>query len=190
MRRRLFTLASALSLLLCAATAVLWIRSLVRVDNFDGVWTNHEGAVATYAATSNAGHFGVCLTICDEPQPWAQTYRLRHSTAPAEPGGLLSGPMGFSYLNFSTSRLGWRDATGENHLASTPGVLYAVTIPYWATLTLAGVLPLADAWRRWRTRRATCRRVCATCGYDLRASPDRCPECGAPKSRKVRLASE
>jgi hypothetical protein len=48
-------------------------------------------------------------------------------------------------------------------------------------LTLLGVLP---AWRlnnSIRQRRRARRRamgLCPSCGYDLRATPERCPECG------------
>ncbi len=57
----------------------------------------------------------------------------------------------------------------------------AITIPLWVPMLLFGAMPL---WRlvnlparRRRSRIAAGR--CAACGYDLRATPDRCPECGA-----------
>jgi hypothetical protein len=46
----------------------------------------------------------------------------------------------------------------------------------WPTLLTVG---LAVLWRRAvLKRRRTTVGVCRSCGYDLRATPDRCPECG------------
>ena len=57
----------------------------------------------------------------------------------------------------------------------------AVGVPGWAALLPAGVVMVAATirfvqWtRRYRRRRTG---MCPSCGYDLRATPGRCPECG------------
>ena len=54
-----------------------------------------------------------------------------------------------------------------------------LSIPYWMVAAVFG-LPLGLGMRTfWRRRRWDGRQYCAHCGYDLRASLGRCPECGA-----------
>jgi hypothetical protein len=54
-----------------------------------------------------------------------------------------------------------------------------VIVPHWAILVAASVLPAGRFVSMFRRRRARKQGTCAACGYDLRASPGRCPECGA-----------
>jgi len=52
----------------------------------------------------------------------------------------------------------------------------------WALVLVSGAWPATSIvllMRRTRRRRLARAGCCAKCGYDLRASPDRCPECGA-----------
>jgi hypothetical protein len=59
---------------------------------------------------------------------------------------------------------------------------YGVVLPHWTLVLLCVAWPSGRALLRLRnsTRRAgqAARALCPTCGYDLRATPGRCPECG------------
>ena len=57
------------------------------------------------------------------------------------------------------------------------GNLHTWAIPLWQLALLTAVLPAYWFYRR-RTQTDQLH-LCAKCGYDLRATPERCPECGA-----------
>jgi hypothetical protein len=67
-----------------------------------------------------------------------------------------------------------------------------VTAPF-SVLTLALGIPAAFVlrrWRRWLIARRRPAAGCCACGYDLRASPQRCPECGREVRAEDRLKPE
>jgi hypothetical protein len=57
-----------------------------------------------------------------------------------------------------------------------------VATPYWFIAIVTGIVPALWLRRLYWARQArqrVARGLCAACGYDLRASKERCPECGA-----------
>jgi len=60
----------------------------------------------------------------------------------------------------------------------TIGELWIFAVPHWFLLALLLPLPLARLGHRWRTSKRRRQGLCENCGYDLRATPERCPECG------------
>ena len=59
------------------------------------------------------------------------------------------------------------------------GVRRAAYVPHWLVAGSLFVAPAGWLARATRRRRARAAGLCRRCGYDLRASPGRCPECGA-----------
>jgi hypothetical protein len=75
------------------------------------------------------------------------------------------------------ARYSWRDPAAQRYYVVGPpflGIRYSILALCTASLP---AIRLAMWWRRWRRRRPE--GCCRACGYDLRATPERCPECGA-----------
>jgi hypothetical protein len=60
-----------------------------------------------------------------------------------------------------------------------------IVIPWWAIWSAATLPILVYAANRVRASRRFSIGACVHCGYDLRATPDRCPECGAIPEKLV-----
>jgi hypothetical protein len=67
--------------------------------------------------------------------------------------------------------------TSEGTAAIVSRNLY---VPLWQLAVPPVVLLVLWAGHVARVRRRRDTGCCASCGYDLRASPERCPECGRP----------
>jgi hypothetical protein len=156
MKRTLFTFFSALSLLLFfAAVCVLWVRSYWATDTWAWFQPDMKAGRATeWRARSERG--------------WIRFSELKLSIAKK----VYSSPTALKQveamagLSHSSGR---RDYGGPQRMA----------IPHAAMLLPPAVLPLLWAWHRRAERRRTSAGRCPSCGYDLRATPERCPECGA-----------
>ena len=213
-RRRLFTAASALSLLLLAATAAFWYRSYRRLETL--CFTDPRRT-----CWSIWGREGTLHVIADGRWPdrvplhWIgdSDWATIDSQGPMQPYPVfLDGGAGHGWNWF-----GLKIDRGVDYLAlnSDGTVLWAVQryrfspagmargrtavpyliveVPFWMLAAIGGVLPaawLAEVAARRRQRRRLGRAgLCPSCGYDLRASTARCPECGRPITAASAAAS-
>ncbi|HSI33200.1 MAG: PQQ-binding-like beta-propeller repeat protein [Phycisphaerae bacterium] len=72
---------------------------------------------------------------------------------------------------------GWLSSAHSSGTELGDQSVRAVVVPHWPLAALFALAPLA--WLGgWRDRRRYPAGHCRGCGYDLRATPGRCPECG------------
>lgn len=167
---------AAVSLLLCLGSIALWIRSYKTSDWIEWVYRRHfyaastaRGAIAlTYSYVTNADkpHFAF------ESVQWPDMNAVYQS----QYRRTVWNAMGFRYDN--SVRNIYREADGSE----SSGGKYQIQLPLYVLVFLFALAPLVYIVRFWRRRRRRGEGLCPVCGYDLRASPDRCPECGRAKS--------
>ncbi|MCO6436856.1 MAG: hypothetical protein J5J06_07200 [Phycisphaerae bacterium] len=66
----------------------------------------------------------------------------------------------------------------EQERRRTNRYVIALACPAWFPFVALTTYPAFAIWSYLRTRRRRRLGLCVKCGYDLRATPDRCPECG------------
>ena len=171
MKRILFTAASALSLLLLLAVIVAWVRSYSGITyiTYSG-WTQpavgsgpprvrDRYGILTRAGKANFGRFWFWNPGKNTPLQ----YRWKYERPPRSSQFGAIPP--HSFLGFGYGNQG------------SPLYSVGLRVPLWFITALLGVLPLTWLVRVFRHRRRD-PHACRICGYDLRASNDRCPECG------------
>jgi ribosomal protein L37E len=75
--------------------------------------------------------------------------------------------------------------TSHEEAGDMPENCVAVAVPHWFLLSLLAVAPTGSLALILGKSRRLHEMLCRRCGYDLRASADRCPECGQPVARHV-----
>jgi hypothetical protein len=188
--RHLFTILSALSLLLCVAVCVLWVRGRFVSDTFKFVQhredaprtvieNGHEievkgdSAERIWTVASSLGGIGIgmelSINIVDENSAGFHWRREQPAAFLSPPQATLARRLGFDVAVLAQQ-------LGPRQLVYTKGVI----LPTWFVLVVSAFLPAVLVLRQrcWRTARRLSRGQCVHCGYDLRASPERCPECG------------
>jgi len=181
----LLAIFALISLLLCAATITLWIRSYSGSDYISrGKLVHSEEQVATshyHILTFTRG--SIRLSSEDHTYYSHQITMPVHSLdAPAHwsRGRLGVGHQYWYDLPVRTfwNRIGFHEFSGglETSFGSTSikGIAMPAALP---TLVLA-ILPGLWVGRAIRKLRRHKIGLCPNCGYDIRATPQRCPECG------------
>jgi hypothetical protein len=167
--------------LLCVAVAVLWWRSRGDAD----VLIAAGPRVKLSAAASYHGR--LVFFASDIPSDPGGGWAVHAVRAPAEQLELLYEGAFEQGSTLRASLAGFQLGHGRISVFKTTPAFTAVTVPHWFVVVLTAlptVLWLRAIERRWRWGRQG---RCRACGYDLRSSPDRCPECGeARKPKRLR----
>jgi len=165
--RRLLNLATILSLLVCVAVIALWVRSYSRRLGIV-TWNPKGGRVVAVEYGGVYYQYGSYVQ--------RRKFEWQGLSAPPATVRLYDFAKhrfaGFYFL--ADDRKGVADRLGPGH--------WVVGVALWFCLALAGVLPAIRIWRLTRRRQRLSAGLCPTCGYDLRATPGRCPECGTMPS--------
>ena len=175
MKRRLLNLFTALSLLLFLGVVGLWVRSYWGTD-----LASYSQLFPTASPSTTQCREWNFLTARGKAVAEFRKYSFEPGEWTYE-GGIHVESLQPAELHYFARRLPRRVLGFGYSSVPTPGERDVVlTFPLWLLALVLAAMPTVRAYRRLRAPRSP--GSCSRCGYDLRASPDHCPECGAVAS--------
>jgi hypothetical protein len=187
MIRRSFAIASAVSLLLCVATMAMWVRSRTRGDSFQYTTSPYKPVQHRFGYDSYDGRLSLCFNSFYEPNLLIRKMVNDHDVLTEDWGMVVNSETITIHSNWSF----WNssDSSGESGALGFYGswsherskALRNILIPYCFLWLATAVMPVLWGWRLWLRAKMSKRRSrgqCLACGYDLRETKEKCPECG------------
>jgi hypothetical protein len=181
MNRRARDILVLLSLACCALSLALWIATSGRPPRTRRL--NADPAEARFLICGAGGLYFVSQEVSQSTDgSWTARItdygdvEVRFSSSIAT-GMMYPASYGLGIGQRRVFRFNLYAGPGAN--AGCSIIYRAIGLPFWLMATMAAVPPAAWLIGHHRHRRRQARQgVCRRCGYDLRATPGRCPECG------------
>jgi hypothetical protein len=180
-RRWVFNVAVVVSLVLFLGTLWLWVQSYYSVrrhlpwtrgrvsDEFSSqrAWfCSTDGRMMAYYMLRSYDQNIPDPQVMDASSEYVNHLRLQRGITLVTAFGISGDQNWWGRRGFSVSM-------------GVDGATPTIAFPHWAACVITLFMPIVWGWKRYRRRMWVKPGYCATCGYDLRATPDRCPECGA-----------
>ena len=178
----IFKSLTLLSLLLFLAAPLFWVRSYIGRGDVIAVIRFQRWALGSRQGMLVAENrfilSGAEWSTVSHGVPYSDHWKL-------EVQGELNSPAPMM-ANCTRYRGNRRGFINVGPVAWTDENIRYVAAPYWSVVCATLILPLTYIALLWIRRSAIAPGLCSTCGYDLRATPNCCPECGTvPKPAKV-----
>ena len=184
MKRRLLTILSALSLLLLAVVVAAWVMSH---------WVYHRVVLAYGSTTPRAyihgwevgNNCGRIVVRLDRYRRDGDDQRPIRTGADQGVEVIPYAPEPFVWRTPqswpNSIGFGFKQDSLQQMMSDVSLVHdgFIVMLPHWFAAMVFLIVPLFHGATVMRRRHRGRRNACPACDYDLRATPGRCPECGA-----------